>query len=116
MTARSDGPGSGSEFIVRIPALATEKVVRSQAKESESIVATAPRRILVADDNHDGAESLTYGFNLRVMKSGTVYDGLEALEVGKAFKPQIVLLDLGMPKMDRCEAARRMRESSSGKR
>src|SRR4029453_6895907 len=58
VTARSDGPGSGSEFKVRIPALATEKVASSHAVGSETIAVTEPRRILVADDNHEAAESL----------------------------------------------------------
>src|SRR5436190_15823353 len=115
VTARSDGLGSGSEFTVRIPALAAEKVVRTQANEPAAIAVTEPRRILVADDNQDAAESLTLRLQLAGHEVRAARDGVEALEVGKAFRPDIVLLDLGMPKMDGCEAARRMRRSAWGK-
>jgi signal transduction histidine kinase len=115
VTARSDGPGTGTEFTVRIPALATEQVATSQAVGSEIIAATQPRRILVADDNHDAAESLTLQLQLAGHDVRTVHDGLEALAVAKTFKPQIVLLDLGMPKMDGYETARNMRLRSWGK-
>jgi CheY-like chemotaxis protein len=115
VTARSDGIGSGTEFTVRIPALGAEKVVRTQASEPAAIAVTAPRRILVADDNHDAAESLTVRLQLAGHEVRAARDGLEALEVGMDFKPDIVLLDLGMPEMDGCEAARRMRLSSWGK-
>jgi signal transduction histidine kinase len=115
VTARSDGLGSGTEFSVRIPTLGAEKVVRTHASESAAIAVTAPRRILVADDNHDAAESVTLRLQLAGHQVRAVHDGVEALEVGKVFKPDIVLLDLGMPKMDGCEAARRIRLSSWGK-
>ena len=115
VTARSDGPGTGTEFTVRIPALTTEQVPTSQAVGSETIAVTEPRRILVADDNHDAAESLTLQLRLAGHDVRTVHDGLEALAVAKTFKPQIVLLDLGMPKMDGYETARNMRLRSWGK-
>jgi len=115
VTARSDGPGSGSEFIVRIPTLATEKVVTSQRSESEPVAAMEPRRILVADDNHDAAESLTLQLQLAGHDVRMVHDGVAALEVAKTFKPDIVLLDLGMPKMDGYETARKMRQRAWGK-
>lgn len=115
VTARSDGPGTGTEFTVRIPALATEQVATSQAVGSETITVTEPRRILVADDNLDAAESLTLQLQLAGHDVRTVHDGLEALAVAKTFKPHIVLLDLGMPKMDGYETARNMRLRSWGK-
>jgi len=115
VTARSDGPGSGSEFTVRIPTLATEKVVRSPGSESEDVAAIEPRRILVADDNQDAAESLTLQLQLAGHDVRTVHDGLQAIEVAQTFKPHIVLLDLGMPKMDGYETARKLRLRSWGK-
>src|SRR6185503_3903621 len=58
VTAHSDGTGRGTEFTVRIPALSTQKVLGTQVNAPEPIVVVEPRRILVADDNHDAAESL----------------------------------------------------------
>ena len=72
--------------------------------------AGAPQRILVADDNHDAADAAERcccdlaGHDVR-----TVHDGLEALGVGEAFRPDVVLLDLGMPKLDGYEVARHIR-------
>ena len=115
VTARSEGPGRGTEFTVRIPALATEKVATSHASASEPIAVVEPRRILVADDNHDAAESLALQLQLAGHDVRTVHDGVEALDVAEDFKPHIVLLDLGMPKMDGYETARTMRLRSWGK-
>jgi signal transduction histidine kinase len=109
VTARSDGPGSGTELTVRIPTLAAEKIVTTQVAGSESVPLVPPCRILVADDNHDAAESLTLQLQLAGHDVKTVHDGLEALDVAKTFKPDIVLLDLGMPRLDGYETARRMR-------
>jgi CheY-like chemotaxis protein len=112
VTARSDGPGSGTEFTVRLPTLAAEKVVTAHADASDSVPVMQPCRILVADDNQDAAESLTLQLQLAGHEVKTVHDGLEALDVAKAFQPQIVVLDLGMPRLDGYETARRMRLQS----
>jgi len=115
VTARSEGPGRGTEFTVRLPALAAEKVARDQASVEEMIPVVEPRRILVADDNHDAAESLALQLELAGHEVRTVHDGVEALAVAKTFKPHIVVLDLGMPKMDGYETARKMRLRYWGK-
>jgi len=115
VTARSDGPGAGSEFTIRIPTLAAEKVATTHATEMNAIATLEPCRILVADDNQDAAESLTLQLQLAGHDVRTVRDGLEALEVAKAFKPHIVLLDLGMPRMDGYETARQIRLHAWGK-
>ena len=117
VTARSDGPGQGTEFIVRLPLLmAQAPLAATQFTESRVIPTVAPLRILVTDDNHDAAESLAVQLQLAGHDVRTVNDGVEALAVGKAFKPQVVLLDLGMPKMDGYETARQMRRRSWGER
>src|SRR5687767_11369037 len=67
-------------------------------------------RVLVADDNHDAAASLSMVLKALGHEVRTVYDGLSAVDAAKDFKPQIVLLDLGMPVMDGFQAAKRMRE------
>jgi CheY-like chemotaxis protein len=69
----------------------------------------APRRVLVVDDNADAAESLGMLLEVRGNDVRIAYDGLEALEAEGAFNPEIVLLDIGMPKMSGYEVARRIR-------
>jgi signal transduction histidine kinase len=115
VTARSDGPGSGTEFTVRIPTLTAQRVVTTDDAGSDHRPVMQPCRILVADDNHDAAESLTLQLQLAGHEVKMVHDGLEALDVAKAFEPHIVLLDLGMPRLDGYETARRMRLHSWGK-
>jgi CheY-like chemotaxis protein len=65
--------------------------------------------VLVADDNHDAATALTLQLQLAGHDVRTAYDGLEALTVADAFRPEIVLLDLGMPKLNGYETARHLR-------
>ena len=71
----------------------------------------APRRVLVVDDNADAADSLAMLLEVRGDEVRIAYDGLEALEAEEAFKPGIVLLDIGMPKLSGYDVARRIRES-----
>ena len=113
--ARSDGPGKGSEFVVRL-AVAEVKDQKPQgaACDGEKGAAPAGRRILVVDDNRDAADSL--GMLLRMMGNEvhTAHDGLEAVRAAAAFQPEVVLLDLGLPKLNGYEAARRIREQDGG--
>jgi CheY-like chemotaxis protein len=74
------------------------------------------RRILVVDDNHDAAESLAQLLALLGHEMRTAYDGLEAVEVAAAFQPEVVLLDIGLPKLNGYEAARRIRVLPGGER
>ena len=71
--------------------------------------ALPPHRVLVVDDNADTAESLGMLLEVRGNAVRIAYDGLEALEAADAFDPDIVLLDIGMPKMSGYEVARRLR-------
>jgi CheY-like chemotaxis protein len=68
-----------------------------------------PRRVLVVDDNADAAESLGMLLEVRGNEVRIAYDGLEALEAAGDFHPEIVLLDIGMPKMSGYEVAKRLR-------
>ena len=115
VTARSGGPGAGTEFTIRLPALASEKVARSQANPAEAMPVLEPRRILVADDNYDAAESLALQLQLAGHEVRSVHDGVEALAAAENFQPHVVVLDLGMPRMDGYETARTMRLRSWGK-
>jgi CheY-like chemotaxis protein/anti-sigma regulatory factor (Ser/Thr protein kinase) len=115
--ARSDGPGLGAEFTVRLPvAMTYERYLVDEEAEARPVPHLAARRVLIADDNLDAAEALsslleTLGHDVRV-----AHDGAEALALGDAFEPEVVLLDLGMPIMDGLEAARRMRQQPWGQR
>lgn len=117
ITVHSDGPGQGAEFVVSLPLLATQAApARDQSGESPAIPMVASRRVLIADDSHDAAESLAMLLELRGHEVRVAHDGVEALAVAETFKPHIALLDLGMPKMDGYEAAREMRRHAWGKR
>ena len=118
VSVHSDGQGRGSEFTVRLPVMASPlAVLSSQRKEAGAIPEIEPQRILVADDNHDAAEALSLQLQLAGHEVRTAHDGVEALDVATTFEPDIVLLDLGMPKMDGYEAARQLRLlSTAGRR
>jgi signal transduction histidine kinase len=118
VSVHSDGQGRGSEFTVRLPVMASPlAVLSSQRKEAGAIPEIEPQRILVADDNHDAAEALSLQLQLAGHEVRTAHDGVEALDLATTFEPDIVLLDLGMPKMDGYEAARQLRLlSTAGRR
>jgi PAS domain S-box-containing protein len=115
--ARSDGPGKGSEFTVRLPvAMASASHQPQLTKdEGENTAAPAKRRILVVDDDKDSADSLSMMLSITGMETRTAYDGLEAVEAAAAFNPDMVVLDIGLPKLNGYEAARRIREQPWGK-
>ena len=72
------------------------------------------RRILVVDDNHDSADSLAILLELEGNQTRTAYDGLEAIQVAGEFRPDVIVLDLGLPKLDGYQAAQRIRGESWG--
>jgi signal transduction histidine kinase/CheY-like chemotaxis protein len=113
--ARSDGPGTGSEFIVRLPAaaLANESEARTTTDVSKA-AAPAKRRILVVDDNRDSADSLAMVLRLMGNEVHTAHDGLEAVGSAAVFRPEVVLLDIGLPKLNGYEAGRRIRQQQGG--
>ena len=112
--ARSEGDGKGSEFIVRLPILIGCNPPDSIAPDDESHT-IAKCRIVVADDNIDAADSLAILLRIMGNEVCCVYDGLAAVEAAEAYRPDAVLLDIGMPKLNGYEAARRIREQPWGK-
>lgn len=109
---RSDGAGRGSEFVLRLPvAQAPEKLSTDPVSETAKI---DRRRILVVDDNLDSAESLAMLLKHAGHEIRTAHDGLEALEAAEAFRPDVILLDIGMPKLNGIEVARRIRKKPWG--
>jgi CheY-like chemotaxis protein/two-component sensor histidine kinase len=114
LKAFSAGAGMGSEFVVRLPIVVG---LGEQSCENNGHIAGASRkrRIMVVDDNENAAQLL--GMLLQALGNDvqTAYDGLAALELAAEFRPDVVLLDIGMPKMDGYETARRIREQSWGR-
>jgi CheY-like chemotaxis protein len=114
--ARSGGLGEGCEFVVRLPIL--EAPARAPAEPEPDVERPrrrAKRRILVVDDNRDAAESLAKLLRLKGHDLAVAHDGLEAVRAATTFRPDVLLLDIGMPKMNGYEAARHVREQPWGK-
>jgi PAS domain S-box-containing protein len=108
----SDGPGKGSEFVVRLPVMLSPDRGHGQDGEDGCTRCTSAYRILVVDDNRDSADSLSTLLELMGHDSRTAYDGLEAVATATAFRPDVVLLDIGLPKLNGYDACRRIREQS----
>ena len=115
VAAFSEGVDRGSEFVVRLPLMKEEAMGPS---ESEANPPEAPvrLRILVVDDNHDSADSLAMLLGLLGNDTRMAYDGPNAVAAADEFRPDIVLLDLGMPGVDGFETCRRLREQEWGGR
>ena len=108
--AHSDGPGTGSEFIVRLPALTEVGVPAPAVSQPQLPVANGVhRRALVVDDNVDAARSLAMLLKLAGHEVHTVHDGHAALGVVGEFQPDVIFLDIGLPGLDGYEIARRLR-------
>jgi len=109
--ARSAGLGQGSEFLVHLP-VAAEPPAAPTAVAEHSALAAVSRRILVADDNQDAAESLAMLLELGGHAVRTAHRGQAALSLAQTFRPEVVLLDIGMPDLSGYEVARCLREAS----
>jgi PAS domain S-box-containing protein len=109
--AASDGPGKGSEFVVRLP-VATERLgIQAAARRpTETERPEKARRILVVDDNVDGAQSLSAMLKLMGHDTALAHDGISALETAYSYRPDMVLLDIGLPRLNGYEVARRLRQ------
>jgi signal transduction histidine kinase/DNA-binding response OmpR family regulator len=112
--ARSEGPGRGSEFIVRLPVVVAEDGRAPSPRREAS--PGRPVRVVVVDDNEDSAEGLAMLLRLEGHDVATAHDGLEAVSVTERFRPEVVLLDIGLPGISGYEAARRIRALPGGRR
>ena len=104
--ACSEGEGSGSEFVIRLPATEPGPSI-ALARPPATL---PPRRVLIADDNADAAASLAMLLESMGHAAHVVHDGVEAVEAVERLRPDVVFLDLAMPRLDGCEAARRIRQ------
>jgi PAS domain S-box-containing protein len=116
VAASSDGPGKGSEFVVRLPIPVAHRAAAARlTPDDRATPAPARYRVLVVDDNNDAATSLSMLLNMLGYEMRTAFDGMAGLEAAAAFRPDFVLLDIGMPKLNGCEVARRIRAQPWGK-
>ncbi len=110
--ARSDGPGRGSEFTVRLPVVVEAPVLKPVGED-----VAAPKsslRILIVDDNKDGADSLAMMLKILGNDTRTAYDGQEGIEQAEQYRPDVTLFDIGLPKLNGYEACRHIREQPWG--
>ena len=116
--AHSEGPGRGAEFIVTLPACV--RTDDTDASNEPAITAETPRgrvlRILVADNNADAAESLSLLLRAAGHETHIAHDGLQAVEASRRIHPDIVLLEIGLPRLNGYEVARAIRARANGNR
>ncbi|MGE3492400.1 MAG: ATP-binding protein [Vicinamibacterales bacterium] len=110
--AKSDGPGLGSEFIVRLPLIKSAATAQEASRRVQPLPA---RRILIVDDSRDGGESLSMLLRVLGADVSLVHSGRAALQAVESFRPDVVLLDIGMPGMDGYEVARRIRANRANR-
>jgi len=108
--ARSEGPGKGSEFILRLPVVHAEVQEDSVHEIPPQPHTNSSRRILVVDDNRDAAASLTMILKLMGNDVHTAYDGEAGIEEAASFRPELIFLDIGMPRLNGYDVARHIRE------
>ena len=112
VTAASDGEGRGSTFIVRLP---TDSEVASSRDTQLAVPSRSKRRVLVVDDNRDGANSLAMMLRLLGDEVQCAYDGVEGVEIAAAFRPEVILMDIGMPRLNGLEATRQIKDALGDK-
>jgi PAS domain S-box-containing protein len=111
--ARSEGAACGSEFVVRLPVIAAAVEQTTPSREGQGLTVRG-RRVLVADDNRDAADSLAMLLSLARHDVRVAYSGREAVALARTFRPDVALLDIGMPELDGYDVARALRKESWG--
>jgi PAS domain S-box-containing protein len=113
--ARSEGADRGSEFVIRLPvAVAAPLPTAAPPKEDEEPKPTTKCSVLIVDDNQDSADSLAMLLKIAGYEVGTAYDGEQAVEAAGTLRPDVVLLDIGMPKLNGYDACWRIRQQPWG--
>jgi signal transduction histidine kinase/ActR/RegA family two-component response regulator len=111
--AHSDGLGMGSAFVVRLPVL-TETSSPPPPERQDGPQAVTPRRILVVDDNRISAQSFAMLLRLSGHEVEMAHDGLEAVQKAETYRPHVILLDIGLPKLNGYDACRAIRAQPWG--
>jgi CheY-like chemotaxis protein len=114
VSATSPGAGQGSEFVVRLPALPSSQPPAAAQPDTKAAQPGNPLRVLVVDDNADTADTLATLLELEGHQVRLAHDGPTALAAAAAFRPDAIVLDLGLPGMDGFEVARRLRCRNGG--
>lgn len=114
ITAASEGLGRGSEFTVRLPAAAAP-AASSPGPHAEAPRPVVRRKVLIADDNHDAAASLAMLLRTMGHETRTAADGEAAAAAAEAFRPDVILMDIGMPRLNGYDACRRIRATDWGR-
>lgn len=114
VSAFSQGLGRGSEFVVRLPLMAgTPQALAEQGVSAPETMRAL--RVLVIDDNRDSAKTLSELLDVLGNETRTAFDGEAGVEAAQAFRPELILLDIGMPKLNGYDAARRIRAQPWGR-
>lgn len=113
--ARSEGVGKGSEFVVRLPLDPAACMRTPQDPPPEQGRGESAHRVLVVDDKADVVESMAMLLRLHGNAVETASDGIEAVAAAERFRPELILLDLGMPRLDGLDACRRIRAQPWGR-
>ncbi len=117
IAARSDGEGRGSEFAVRLPLAGPGRESVADAASGQPALVTAEgTRVLIVDDNEDGADALAQGLRHLGHVVRVAYDSESGLRAAEEFAPAVALLDIGLPVLDGYELATRLRARSAGRR
>jgi CheY-like chemotaxis protein len=112
--ARSEGAGQGSAFVVRLPLAADAGRPGAEQNLESALETLAARRVLIADDNVDAAQSLASLLELMGSEPRVVHNGLDALKAAEAFRPELLILDIGMPGLNGYEACARIKAQAWG--
>jgi len=116
VTAESAGQGQGTTLTVTLPMLESKPAALEPLPADQAQTGAAPkRRVLVVDDNRDSAASMTMMLTLMGNAVSTAHNGVEALEAAERFRPEVVLMDVGMPRLNGYDATRRIREQPWGR-
>jgi two-component system CheB/CheR fusion protein len=108
--AASDGPGHGSEFVVRLPVTERASAAEVPVSDASDEAARRSKRILLVDDNRDGSDTLAMLLRQAGHDVVVLNDGIRALEIASQIKPEVIMLDIGLPGTSGYDIARHLRQ------